>query len=194
MTQHAGISDYPRFLRITPCGRDLPCCRLVEKHSLVIKCALEVADSSQSIDLGSPHMNTLNRYFMQIALLSALLVNGIAHAADINGAGATFPAPAYEKWAAGYKSQANFGMGYQAIGSGAGIKQIIAKIVDFGASDVPMSPADLTANGLTQFPTLVGGVVPVVNLANVQPGQLNLSGEVLADIYMGKITQWNDAR
>jgi len=135
-------------------------------------------------------MNVLYR----IALLSALLANGISHAADINGAGATFPAPAYQKWAAVYKGQANFGLGYQAIGSGAGIKQIIAKIVDFGASDVPMSQTELSANGLIQFPTLVGGVVPVVNLADIQSGQLNLSGEVLAEIFSGKITKWSDAR
>src|SRR5512143_3802310 len=135
-------------------------------------------------------MNVLYR----IALLSVLLANGLSHAADINGAGATFPAPAYQKWAAAYKGQANFGLGYQAIGSGSGIKQVVAKIVDFGASDMPMSQAELAANGLIQFPTLVGGVVPVVNLADIKPGQLNLSGEVLADIFLGKITRWSDAR
>lgn len=139
-------------------------------------------------------MDKLFRYLARISLLALLLADGVANATDINGAGATFPAVAYQKWAAAYRPHADFGMSYQAMGSGAGIKQIMARIVDFGASDVPMSAEELSANGLTQFPTLVGAVVPVVNIDGVQPGQLNLSGEVLADIFLGKIAQWNDPR
>lgn len=136
-----------------------------------------------------------NRLFRFSASVALLLAGSVAYAADINGAGATFPAPAYEKWGDAYhKSHPDFSLHYQGLGSGAGIKQIQSKIVDFGASDVPMSAEDLAANGFTQFPTLVGAVVPVVNLANIQPGQISLSGEVLADIYLGKITQWNDPR
>lgn len=137
--------------------------------------------------------NKLNCLFKAITASLVLLYAAVASASDITGAGATFPAMAYEKWGTNYKTSA-FSLNYQAIGSGAGIKQIAAKIVDFGASDVPMSPQELSANGLLQFPTLIGGVVPIVNIAGVGAGQMKLSGEVLADIFMGKITQWNDPR
>ncbi|MCK6390201.1 MAG: phosphate ABC transporter substrate-binding protein PstS [Azonexus sp.] len=113
-------------------------------------------------------------------------------AAEITGAGASFPAPVYAKWADAYQKATGNKVNYQSIGSGGGIKQINAKTVDFGASDKPLSTADLDKGGLMQFPTVIGGVVPVVNVTGVQPGQLHLTGAVLADIYLGKITKWND--
>ncbi|HEY0665401.1 MAG TPA: phosphate ABC transporter substrate-binding protein PstS, partial [Gallionella sp.] len=119
---------------------------------------------------------------------------GASHATDITGAGATFPYPVYAKWAEAYKSQAGVGMNYQSIGSGGGIKQIKAKTVDFGATDAPMKPEELQLLGLTQFPTVIGGVVPVANIEGIAPGQLKLTGEVLADIFLGKITKWNDPK
>jgi phosphate transport system substrate-binding protein len=114
-----------------------------------------------------------------------------AVAADITGAGATFPYPIYAKWAEEYKKATGTGLNYQSIGSGGGIKQIKAGTVDFGASDMPLKAAELDTAGLTQFPAIMGGVVPVVNLAGVTPGQLKLTGQVVADIYLGKITKWN---
>ncbi|HET9578206.1 MAG TPA: phosphate ABC transporter substrate-binding protein PstS [Usitatibacter sp.] len=123
----------------------------------------------------------------------ALAMPMAAAAADITGAGATFPYPIYAKWADAYRKATGNGMNYQSIGSGGGIKQITAKTVDFGASDMPLKPEDLQKNGLVQFPAIMGGVVPVVKLEGVQPGQLRLTGEVLARIYLGKVTKWNDA-
>ncbi|MDB5737107.1 MAG: phosphate transporter, periplasmic phosphate-binding protein [Sphingomonas bacterium] len=116
-----------------------------------------------------------------------------ASAADLSGAGATFPAPVYAKWAEMYKGTTGIGLNYQAIGSGGGIKQIKAKTVDFGASDKPLKPEDLAASGLYQFPTVMGGIVPVVNLPGVAAGQLKLSGPLLAAIFYGQITRWDDA-
>ncbi len=116
-----------------------------------------------------------------------------ALAVDITGAGATFPYPIYAKWAATYKAKTGIAINYQSIGSGAGIAQIKAKTVDFGASDMPLTPEDLQSAGLTQFPAIVGGVVPVVNLDGISPGSLKLTGPVLADIYLGKIKRWNEA-
>ena len=116
----------------------------------------------------------------------------VAIAADITGAGATFPAPIYAKWADGYQKATGNKINYQSIGSGGGIKQITAKTVDFGASDMPLKPEDLEKQGLMQFPTVIGGVVPVMNLPDVKPGQMRLTGAVLADIYLGKIVKWND--
>jgi phosphate transport system substrate-binding protein len=115
-----------------------------------------------------------------------------AQAAEISGAGATFPYPIYAKWAEAYAAKTGLKMNYQSIGSGGGIKQITAKTVDFGASDMPLKPADLAKDGLTQFPMVMGGVVPVINVPGIAPGQLKLDGKVLADIYLGKITKWND--
>jgi phosphate transport system substrate-binding protein len=115
-----------------------------------------------------------------------------ALAAEITGAGASFPAPIYAKWADAYQKATGNKVNYQSIGSGGGIKQITAKTVDFGASDGVMSAADLEKNGLMQFPTVIGGVVPVVNIPGAQPGQLKLTGPVLADIYLGKIVKWNE--
>ena len=116
-----------------------------------------------------------------------------AHAQDVTGAGASFPAPIYAKWADAYAKSTGAHINYQSVGSGAGIKQINAKTVDFGASDMPLKDEELKASGLIQFPTVIGGVVPVVNIVGVAPGQLKLTGEVLADIYLGKIKKWNEA-
>jgi len=115
-----------------------------------------------------------------------------ALAVDITGAGATFPYPIYAKWADAYKKATGSSMNYQSIGSGGGIKQITAKTVDFGASDMPMKPADLQKNGLVQFPAIMGGVVPVFKVPGVKPGELKFTGKLLADIYLGKVTKWND--
>ena len=116
-----------------------------------------------------------------------------AKAADISGAGATFPYPIYAKWADTYKKQTGIGMNYQSIGSGGGIKQIQAKTVTFGATDAPLSGADLEKWGLVQFPMVMGGIVPVVNIDGINPAQMVLDGPTLADIYLGKITKWDDA-
>jgi phosphate transport system substrate-binding protein len=113
-------------------------------------------------------------------------------AADLTGAGATFPYPIYSKWAEAYKAATGIGLNYQSIGSGGGIKQIKAKTVDFGASDMPLKPEDLEKEGLMQFPAIIGGVVPVVNLDGIAPGQLKLTSDVIANIHLGKITKWND--
>ena len=117
-----------------------------------------------------------------------------ASAADITGAGATFPYPIYAKWAEGYKKETGVGLNYQSIGSSGGVRQINAKTVAFGASDAPVSGADLDKNGQVQFPAVLGGVVPVFNLDGFKPGELRLNGTVLAEIFMGKITKWNDAK
>ena len=129
-----------------------------------------------------------------VAALVATSVSaaGVASAANISGAGATFPAPVYAKWAETYKAQTGNALNYQAIGSGGGIKQINASTVDFGASDKPLKPDALAAGGLQQFPTVIGGVVPVMNVPGIQPGQIHLTGKVLADIYLGLIKKWND--
>ena len=110
----------------------------------------------------------------------------------INGAGATFPYPIYAKWAEAYKAKTGVSMNYQSIGSGGGIKQITARTVDFGASDAPLTVEKLNEIGLIQFPMVMGGVVPVINIAGIKTGELKLSGPVLADIYLGKIKEWND--
>ena len=113
-------------------------------------------------------------------------------AADVTGAGASFPYPIYAKWASDYKAATNNAVNYQSIGSGGGQQQIIAKTVDFGASDDPMKAADLEKNGLLQFPAVIGGTVAVVNIDGVEPGKLKLSGKVLGDIFLGKIKKWDD--
>jgi phosphate transport system substrate-binding protein len=125
-------------------------------------------------------------------LAISTLTIATASAADMTGAGATFPYPVYAKWAEAYKAKTGNGLNYQSIGSGGGIKQIQNKTVDFGASDKPLTPEELDKDGLTQFPTVIGGDVPVVNLSDVKPGELKLTGAVIADIYLGKIAKWND--
>ena len=123
--------------------------------------------------------------------LAATAACTLASAAGISGAGATFPAPVYAKWAEAYKARTGLLLNYQPIGSGGGIKQIEANTVDFGASDKPLKPDVLAANGLVQFPTVIGGVVPVVNLPGVAPGALRLTGPILADIYRGVDRFWD---
>jgi phosphate transport system substrate-binding protein len=135
-------------------------------------------------------MNMLKRLLI---LGAAACLSLAASAADISGAGATFPYPIYAKWADAYKTLSGVGLNYQSIGSGGGIKQIKAKTVTFGASDMPLKPDDLNSSGLIQFPMIIGGVVPVVNIKGVLPGQLHLDGGTIASIYLGDITQWNDA-
>ena len=135
----------------------------------------------------------LNRFLRGAAAgAAAMLLSGAALAQDVTGAGATFPAPIYAKWADAYNKATGARINYQSVGSGAGIKQIKTKTVDFGASDMPLSDEDLAKDGLLQFPTVIGGVVPVVNIAGIAPGQIKLTGQVLGDIYLGKITKWND--
>lgn len=129
-----------------------------------------------------------------LSLGVVLSLHGAAFAADIKGAGATFPSAVYKTWAAGYEKERGGKVSYLPTGSGDGIKRIVAREVDFGASDSPMSQADLDKNRLLQFPTAVGGIVPVVNLRGVNANQLRLTGEVLADIMQGAIAQWNDKR
>ncbi len=136
------------------------------------------------------------------ALLTKSLVGGAitlstvttAFAADITGAGATFPYPVYAKWAEAYKAKTKSGLNYQSIGSSGGIKQIKAKTVDFGASDAPVKFEDLEKDGLVQFPAIIGGVVPVINVEGIKPGQVKVTGDVLAQIFMGTISKWSDAK
>jgi phosphate transport system substrate-binding protein len=135
-------------------------------------------------------------FVIRAAVLGAAVALGAAAlpslAADISGAGATFPYPVYAKWAEAYKAQTGTGINYQSIGSGGGIEQIEKGTVTFGASDKPLEPADLAKNGLVQWPQIIGGVVPVVNLPGIKPGDLALDGPTLAAIYLGDITRWND--
>jgi phosphate transport system substrate-binding protein len=140
--------------------------------------------------------NAMKRFFKMTAALgvSALVATtGVAAAADISGAGATFPYPVYAKWAEAYKAKTGVGLNYQSIGSGGGIKQIQAETVTFGASDKPLEPKDLESSKLIQWPMIIGGVVPVVNLPGIKPGDLVLDGATLARIYLGEINTWNDA-
>ena len=122
---------------------------------------------------------------------TGILMSLSVHAAELTGAGATFPYPIYSKWAEAYKASTGIGLNYQSIGSGGGIKQIKAKTVDFGASDMPLKAEELEKEGLMQFPAIIGGVVPVVNLDGVMPGQLKLTSDVIAGIHLAKITKWN---
>jgi phosphate transport system substrate-binding protein len=137
-------------------------------------------------------MNMLKRF--AIAGAAACVSLAAAAAGDISGAGATFPYPVYAKWADAYKKLTGIGLNYQSIGSGGGIKQIKAKTVTFGASDMPLKPDELKAAALLQFPMIIGGVVPVVNVKGVAPGQLHLDGALIAAIYLGDIAKWDDAQ
>ena len=139
-------------------------------------------------------MNSKSTSFAALAVVGFTSVFGsVAHAQDVTGAGATFPAPLYAKWADAYNKVTGARINYQSIGSSAGLKQIRGKTVDFGASDMPLKDEELAADGLVQFPMVIGGVVPVVNIKGIAPGQIKLTGKVLGDIYLGKITKWNDA-
>ena len=138
-------------------------------------------------------MSFISRLSSLVAVAAfASLAQPVA-AADISGAGATFPFPIYAKWADAYKKETGIGLNYQSIGSGAGIKQILAKTVTFGASDAPMSYADQQKHGLVQFPMVMGGIVAVINVDGVKTGDMVLDGTTLADIFLGKITKWDDA-
>lgn len=131
----------------------------------------------------------MKRYLLAVmTLLSFTAVS----AQNINGAGASFPAPLYSKWADSYNKETGKKINYQSVGSGAGIRQITGKTVDFGATDMPLTEEKLKELGLFQFPTVIGGVVPVVNISGLRPGQLKLTGKILGDIYLGKISNWKD--
>lgn len=134
-------------------------------------------------------MNLLAKMLLALLGFGALVS---ANAQDVTGAGASFPAPLYAKWADAYHKLTQIKVNYQSVGSGAGLRQIRGKTVDFGASDMPLADDVLAKDGLVQFPTVIGGVVPVVNLKGVEPGQFKLTGALLADIYLGKIKRWND--
>jgi phosphate transport system substrate-binding protein len=138
-------------------------------------------------------MNTTFKRFM-VAAASAFTLISAAHAADITGAGATFPYPIYAKWAEAYKKTTNVGLNYQSIGSSGGIRQIRAKTVTFGATDAPVSGAELDKDGMVQFPAIIGGTVPIINLDGFKPGELRITGEILAEVFMGNILKWNDAK
>ena len=130
---------------------------------------------------------------LRTTLATALVaVSSVAIAQDVTGAGATFPAPVYAKWADAYNKATSVRINYQSVGSGAGIRQIKAKTVDFGASDAPLKDDELAKEGMVQFPTVIGGVVPVVNIKGIAPGQIRMTGQVLGDIFLGKIVKWND--
>jgi len=129
-----------------------------------------------------------------VVAASALTLASAAHAADITGAGATFPYPIYAKWAEAYKKSTNVGLNYQSIGSSGGIRQIRAKTVTFGGSDAPVSGAELDKDGMVQFPAILGGVVPVINLDGFKAGELKVTGEVLAEMFLGTISKWNDPK
>ena len=133
------------------------------------------------------------RLFIQCVGLLLLGVSPVVGAANVTGAGASLPYPVYARWADAYHKQTGTQVNYQSIGSGGGQQQIMAKTVDFGASDDPMSAEQLDQEQLLQFPAVIGGIVPVVNLAGIKPGDLKLTGPVLADIYLGRITHWNDS-
>jgi phosphate transport system substrate-binding protein len=135
---------------------------------------------------------TFTRTLLSLAAVSTLGFAATVSAQEITGAGASFPAPIYAKWASDYNKATGVKVNYQSIGSGGGIKQIDSKTVDFGASDMPQTDEVLKTKGQVQFPTVIGGVVPVINVKGIEPGQLKLTGPVLADIYLGKIAKWND--
>lgn len=127
-----------------------------------------------------------------LVLAAGFGFTAVSLAQDVTGAGASFPAPVYAKWADAYNKATGARINYQSVGSGAGIRQIKAKTVDFGATDAPLKDDELAKDGMIQFPTVIGGVVPVVNIAGIKPGQLKLTGAVLGDIYLGKVAKWND--
>jgi phosphate transport system substrate-binding protein len=129
---------------------------------------------------------------LSLALASTVGFSGAVGAQEITGAGATFPAPIYSKWASDYNKATGVKVNYQSIGSGGGIKQIDSKTVDFGATDMPLTDEVLKTKGQMQFPTVMGGVVPVINVKGIEPGQLKLTGSLLGDIFLGKVSRWND--
>jgi phosphate transport system substrate-binding protein len=136
----------------------------------------------------------MKKFAMNLLLVATgtVFALGSVSAQDVTGAGATFPAPLYAKWASDYNKATGVKINYQSVGSGAGLRQIEAKTVDFGASDMPLKDEELKAKNLVQFPTVIGGVVPVINIKGIAPGQMKLTGQVLGDIFLGKISKWND--
>ena len=144
-------------------------------------------------DFIAEEMKTQHRRTLLLRITFAALAFGQTHAAEIRGAGATFPAPIYAQWADAYRRETGTVVHYDAVGSGKGLELIRSRSVDFGASDVPESQADLERDNLVEFPAVIGGVVPVVNISGIAPGELKLSGEVLAAIFGGRVTRWNDA-
>jgi phosphate transport system substrate-binding protein len=138
-------------------------------------------------------MKSKLKYYIS-ALAISIGISGAAYSADITGAGATFPYPIYAKWAESYKKQTGVGLNYQSIGSSGGIRQINAGTVTFGATDAPVRGEELESRKQVQFPAIIGGTVPIVNLDGFKPGELRITGEVLAQIYLGTITKWNDSR
>ena len=136
---------------------------------------------------------SFNSTLISLAAIAALTGTSAVSAQEITGAGASFPAPVYSKWAADYNKATGVKINYQSVGSGAGIKQIDSKTVDFGATDMPLTDEVLKTKGQIQFPTVIGGTVPVINVKGIAPGQMKLDGQVLGDIFLGKITNWNDA-
>jgi phosphate transport system substrate-binding protein len=135
---------------------------------------------------------SFSRTLLSLAMVSTLGFGAAVSAQEITGAGASFPAPIYAKWASDYNKATGVKVNYQSIGSGGGIKQIDSKTVDFGASDMPQTDDVLKSKGQVQFPTVIGGVVPVINVKGIEPGQLKLTGPLLADIFLGKVAKWND--
>src|SRR6188472_3714899 len=131
-------------------------------------------------------------YAAAVGLAAAFTIT-TAQAGDISGAGATFPYPIYAKWADAYKKETGIGLNYQSIGSGGGIKQIQNKTVTFGATDAPLKGAQLDKDGLIQFPMVMGGIVPVINVEGIKPGDLVIDGPTLARIFLGEIKSWDDA-
>lgn len=138
--------------------------------------------------------HNLKRTFLKLMAASVAALTLPAHAADITGAGATFPYPVYAKWAEEYKKVSGVGLNYQSIGSSGGIRQINSKTVIFGATDAPVKGEDLDKNGQVQFPAIIGGTVIIVNLDGFKPGELRITGQVLAEIYLGTINKWNDSK
>ncbi len=137
-------------------------------------------------------MNFVRIAGLAVVLVAASLASPVVEAADVSGAGATFPYPVYAKWADAYRKETGVGVNYQSIGSGGGIKQVKARTVTFGASDAPLSGKDLDAAGLAQFPMVMGAIVPILNVPGIKPGELVLDGDTLARIYLGRIKYWND--
>jgi phosphate transport system substrate-binding protein len=164
----------------------------MSRHDGVINRSYSAAHRTHvhsGLSKGNFMTSSSSAFFLSFAL-AALASSAMAQ--DVTGAGATFPAPIYAKWADAYNKATGTRVNYQSIGSGAGIQQIRARTVDFGASDMPLTDEVLAKDGLMQFPTVIGGVVPVVHIKGIAPGQIRLTGALLADIYLGKITKWND--
>jgi phosphate transport system substrate-binding protein len=137
-------------------------------------------------------MKLFPRYTFALTLIAGAFASSASYAQEITGAGATFPNPIYSKWASDYNKVTGVKVNYQSIGSGGGIKQIDSKTVDFGASDMPQTDEVLKSKGQVQFPAVIGGTVPVINVKGIAPGQMKLDGQTLGDIFLGKITRWND--